>query len=151
MRMAMGGEHAHLHGGFGIGLGKVHLILDNAVSLFARFNGRFLNALLGIELVGCQVAAQSRVKVPSTIRVGDGLKLCQTIAVAAGTCIRASSSDQTFTTIGAFAKIVPDPSAPLGKASRDGLEVDPGPWDGNEWLIYANGKTTPLSKHDGSF
>ncbi len=82
------GEATHLHGGFGIEFGKDHITIDNADSLFSPFNGKFLNPLLGIELVGCQVAAQSRVKVGNQIRVVDGLKLCQTISAAAGTCVR---------------------------------------------------------------
>lgn len=145
------GAATHLHGGFGIELGKDHITIDNADSLFSPFNGKFLNPLLGIELVGCQVAAQSRVKVGNQIRVGDGLKLCQTISAAAGTCVRASSSDQTFTPIKEFSRVVPDPSAPAGRASRDGVEIDPGPWEGNVWLICAKKKPTLLSNRGGMF
>jgi hypothetical protein len=139
-----------LHGGFGIELGKDHVTMDNADALFARFNGKFQNPLLGIELVGCEVAAQSRVKVGNTIKIGDGIKLCQTIAAAAGTCVRASSSMQTFNPIGEFTKVVPDPTAPLGRGSRGGVEVDPGPWEGNVWLICAKGRRL-LSNRGGTF
>ena len=140
-----------LHGGYGIELGKDHVTIDNAEKLFARFNGKFLDPQLGIELVGCEVAARSKVKVGNTIRIGDGVKLCQTIAGAAGACVRASSSMQAFTPIGEFTKVVPDPSSPVGRSSQSGVEIDPGPWEGKVWIICAHGKARLLSSHGGTF
>lgn len=139
-----------LHGGFGIELGKDNITIANAASLFARFKGKFLKPQLGIELVGCEVVQKSTVKVGNQVKVGDGVKLCQTIAAAAGTCVRASSSRQAFTITKDFTKVVQDPSAPLGRVSREFVEVEPGPWEGNVWLICAQGRHL-LSDHGGRF
>ncbi len=129
-----------MHGGFGMQFGKDDILVNNADALFRRFNGRFAGGTYGIELVGCRVAEQSRVKTSKGLQVGDGLKLCEIIARAANTNVRASPASQVFTTVSEFSRIVNDPSAPLGRASRQGEEVDPGAWEGNTWVIGPKGK-----------
>ena len=128
-----------LHGGYGIAIGSEDIVPDNAASLFGRFKGRFANPVLGIELVGCQVAVRSSVKTATAVEVGDGVALCRAIAVAAGTCVRASSDSQKFDTVAEFTAIVADPAAPLGRGTRSGTVIDPGPWEGNTWIICEKG------------
>jgi len=127
------------HGGYGLQIGARDIKPGNAASLFARFKGHFANPTLGIELVGCEVAVRSSVKTAAGVAVGDGVALCRTIAEAAGTCVRASSDKQKFDTVATFDKVVANPAAPLGKDSQSGTVMDPGPWEGNTWIICPKG------------
>ncbi len=127
------------HGGYGMQVGKDDIQPDNATSLFARFRGHFANPLLGIELVGCEVAVRSAVRTATAVAVGDGVALCRAIAVAAGTCVRASTGKQNFDTVATFTKVVPNPAAPLSREVQSGTVVNPGPWEGNTWIICARG------------
>jgi hypothetical protein len=139
-----------IHGGFGIELGSEDITLANADSLFRRFNGKFQSALLGIELVGCAVAEKSKVGPANQVSVGDGIALCEAIAAAAGTCVRASSSAQRFDEISQFTTSVPDRTTVVGRVSRDGVVMDPGPWEGNVWIISSKNRKL-ISRDGGTF
>lgn len=84
-----------LHGGYGLQFGKQDIVPGNAAALFANLRGLFADRV-GIELIGCEIAVRSAVKVGNTVTVGDGLALMQTIADAAETGVRATRSKQLF-------------------------------------------------------
>jgi len=128
-----------MHGGYGIVIGLEDILPGNAAALFGRFKGDFAKPVLGIELVGCKVAVRSAVKIGATVAVGDGVALCRAIATAAGTCVRASSEAQKFDAVAEFTTIVADKTSPLGRSMQSGTVVDPGPWEGNTWIICEKG------------
>ena len=121
-------------------LGKDDILMQNAEALFTAFKGKCPSGTVGIELVGCEVAARSRVKTGAAVEVGDGIELCTRIAKGADTCVRASPASQIFSTLGEFSKIVNDPTNSLGRGSQTGTVVDPGIWEGNIWVICKNGR-----------
>ena len=129
-----------LHGGYGVQFGKDDILVQNAEALFAGFKGKCPSGTVGIELVGCEVAARSRVQNGASVEVGDGIALCTQIAKGADTCVRASPASQIFATVAEFSKIVSDPTKPLGRGSQTGNVVDPGIWEGNVWVICKNGR-----------
>ena len=129
-----------LHGGYGVQFGKDDILVQNAETLFRRFNGKCPSNTVGIELVGCEVAAQSKVKQGKSVEVGDGIDLCKRIALGASTWVRASPSAQIFATVGEFSRIVADPANPTGRGSQTGMVVDPGVWEGNIWVISKDGR-----------
>lgn len=129
-----------LHGGFGVQFGKDDIQVGNAETLFAAFKGKCPSKTVGIELVGCEVAARSRVVSGKTVEVGDGIDLCTRIAKGADTCVRASPSAQLFATVAEFSKMTNDPNGFMGRGSQSGTVVDPGTWEGNTWVICKNGR-----------
>jgi hypothetical protein len=124
-------------GGFGIQFCSED-ILEGNVREFDRLRRAFVSrSSVGIELIGCSVAATSTAPTPGTPTVGDGVRLCQMMADAAQTCVRVSPDDQQ---IGGGLTRRRKPGTNSIEIEEVELPINPGPWEGRVWVFKPGGK-----------
>jgi hypothetical protein len=123
-------------GGFGIVFCKEDILESNAKE-FKRLRNVFASRdNVGIELIGCSVADKSTVMTQGTPTVGNGVRLCQTIADSAQAWVRVSPDDQQIGG-GVTRRRKPGTSFEVEEVE---LPINPGPWEGAVWIFKPGGK-----------
>jgi hypothetical protein len=129
------------HYGFGIQLGQQGIHNDNVAALMGRLNGRFANALRGIELRGCAVAIRSDFGTGPAHKVGDGLALCQLIADTTNTGVLASSAEQPGTCEVVTGQMTARAGGRVTTTEvKETQGCDVGVWSGAVWLFTPGAK-----------
>ena len=128
------------YSGFGMQLCQEDLDLKS-VHLFSMLKGLFSSKDLGIRLMGCGVAADSKVKTEAGIQLGFGSRLCRALAEKTGTGVVASS-DLQITSFG-----------DVNRRNTRGLSeiipvANPGCWEGQVWKFSPDGKRKQASVTD---
>ncbi len=134
------GTDGKVYSGFGMQLCQEDLDLKS-VHLFGTLKGLFSSKDLGIRLMGCGVAADSKVKTEAGIQSGFGSRLCRALAESTGTGVVASS-DLQITSFG-----------DVNRRNNMGLSeiipvANPGCWEGKVWKFSHDGKRKQASVAD---
>jgi hypothetical protein len=117
--------------GFGMQLCDTGLDIKS-VHFFRALDGLFADADLGITLLGCGAAAQSRVITKNGgVEMGFGERLCKAMAQATSTGVMASSDVQRAE----FGEIT---ERIKGNVATTQV-IDPGGWEGDVWIFKPDG------------
>ncbi|MCA8906896.1 MAG: hypothetical protein KDA64_03220 [Rhodospirillaceae bacterium] len=103
---------------------------------FGILKGRFASKTVpGIELISCGPSGSQKSVLLDKALISQGVKICQAIANAAGTAVRASPDTQIY---GSSMQSMATAANPLARR----LVVNPGPWEGKVWT-FLPGKSGP--------
>lgn len=111
-------------------------ITEFSAPAFGILKGKFASRTVpGIELISCGPSGSQKSVLLDKALISQGVKICQAVANAAGTAVRASPDTQLY---GSSMVSMATAADPLARR----LVVNPGPWEGKVWT-FLPGKSGP--------